>query len=501
MEAHDLPQTAPPAAASPAAASTKAASPAAASPTAGRKLGLPLLIIATAQLMLVLDDTIVNVALPTIQRSLHLPTAHLNWVASFYALAFGGLLLAGGRAGDLYGRLRTFRIGLVVFAVASMAGGLAPDAAALLAARLIQGCGAALAAPGALSLLATTFPAGPARTRALGAYGAMAGLGSVVGLLLGGALTTYLSWRWVLFINVPLAIVVLAGSRTLVTGEREHGSIDIPGAATATLGIGSIIYALTSGSTNGWDAPVTLGCFAAGLVLVATFVALERTSQAPLVPIAVVRDRSRAGAYTVMLLVGAGMLAMFYLLTLYMQIVRGYSALHTGLAYLPFVAGLGIAAGGLGPRLLAKLPPRGVIGAGLFIFAGGLVWYGTHLTPTSDYFVAILPGLLAGGVGGGITFVAATAVSVHRVAPSDSGAAAGLLNTGIQVGAGLGLSGLASVASVVTRSRLPGHTLATALTDGYCAGLFAGAALFAIGAVVALAAINARIEAGEVPGH
>ena len=492
MDADDLTQTAQ-------TAPLAAASPAA--PAAGPKLGLALLIIATAQLMLVLDDTIVNVALPTIQRSLQLPAAHLNWVASFYALAFGGLLLAGGRAGDLYGRLRVFRIGLVVFALASMAGGLAPDATALIVARLVQGCGAALAAPGALSLLATTFPAGPARTRALGAYGAMAGLGSVVGLLLGGALTTYLSWRWVLFINVPLAIVVLAGSRTLVAGEREHGWLDVPGAITATLGIGSIIYGLTSGSTNGWGAPVTLACFAAGVVLVASFVALERTSRAPLVPIAVVRDRSRAGAYTVMLLVGAGMLAMFYLLTLYLQIVRGYSALHTGLAYLPFVVGLGIAAGGLGPRLLVKLPARGVIAAGLLIFAGGLIWYGTHLTPTSDYFVAILPGLLAGGVGGGVTFVAATAVSVHGVAPADSGAAAGLLNTGIQVGAALGLSGLASIASIVTRSRLPGHTLAAALTDGYSTGLLVGAALFAIGAVVALAAINARIESGPVSGH
>jgi EmrB/QacA subfamily drug resistance transporter len=486
MEAHDATQTAPPATAAPA---------------AGRKLGLALLVIATAQLMLVLDDTIVNVALPSIQRSLQLPTAHLNWVASFYALAFGGLLLAGGRAGDLYGRLRMFRIGLVVFAVASMAGGLAPDGTALIAARLAQGCGAAIAAPGALSLLATTFPAGPARTKALGVYGSMAGLGSVIGLLLGGALTTYLSWRWVLFINVPLAIVVLAGSRTLVTGQCEHGSIDVPGAVTATLAIGSIIYGLTSGNTDGWDAAVTLACLAVGAALLATFVVRERTSPAPLVPIAVLRDRNRAGAYTVMLLVGAGMLAMFYLLTLYMQIVRGYSALHTGLAYLPFVVGVGIAAGGLGPRLLARLPARGVIAAGLIVFAGGLVWSGTQLTPASGYFVAILPGLLAGGVGGGLTFVATTAVGVHGVAPADSGAAAGLLNTGTQVGAALGLSGLASVAAIVTRSRLPGHSLAAALTEGYSTGLFAGAALFAIGAVVALVAINARIEAGQLSGH
>src|SRR5215470_12889936 len=240
----------------------RTAPPAAAPPADGRKLGLALLVIATAQLMLVLDDTIVNVALPSMQRSLHIATPHLNWVASFYALAFGGLLLAGGRAGDLFGRLRMFRLGIIVFAVASMAGGFAPNGTALLTARIVQGCGAALAAPGALSLLATTFPAGPARTRALGVYGAMAGLGSVAGLLLGGALTTYLSWRWVLFINVPIAVAVLAGTGVLVAGDREHGTLDVPGAVTATLGTGSLIYALTRGSTNGWTDPGTLASFA-----------------------------------------------------------------------------------------------------------------------------------------------------------------------------------------------------------------------------------------------
>src|SRR5215813_10414269 len=252
------------------------AAQAGASPPVGRRLGLALLVIATAQLMLVLDDTIVNVALPSMQRSLHIATPHLNWVASFYALAFGGLLLAGGRAADLFGRLRMFRIGIIVFALASMAGGFAPDGAALLAARLVQGCGAAIAAPAALSLLATTFPAGPARTRALGVYGAMTGLGSVVGLLLGGVLTTYLSWRWVLFINVPIAAAVLAGSGVLVPRDSEHGALDVPGAVTATLGIGSFIYALTRGNTNGWTDPGTLAAIAAGDVLLLTSMLIER---------------------------------------------------------------------------------------------------------------------------------------------------------------------------------------------------------------------------------
>ena len=405
-----------------------------------RKLGLALLVIATAQLMLVLDDTIVNVVLPSMQRSLHIPTSHLNWVASFYALTFGGLLLAGGRAGDLFGRLRMFRIGVVVFAAASMAGGLAPNGTVLIIARLVQGCGAALAAPGALSLLATTFPAGPGRTKALGVYGSMAGVGSVLGLLLGGALTEYASWRWVLFINVPIAVAVLIGSRTLVTGNRERGSLDIVGAVVATLAIGAVVYGLTSGNTNGWGDPVTLGCFAGGAALLALFVLREGVSRSPLVPTRIVANRSRAGSYSVMLLLGAGMLAMFYLLTLYMQFVRGYSALHTGLAYLPFVIGLGVAAGGLGPRLYAKLPARAVIAAGMFIFAGGLGWCAAMLSPTSDYFVVLLPALVVAGFGGGLTLVGATAVGLHGVVDHESGAAAGVFNASIQVGAAVGLA-------------------------------------------------------------
>ena len=497
MSVHDPAQTAPPSAAPPA-----GAAPSAAPAAAGRKLGLALLVIATAQLMLVLDDTIVNVALPSMQRSLHIATPHLNWVASFYALAFGGLLLAGGRAGALFGRRRMFRIGIIVFALASMAGGFAPDGTALLAARILQGCGAALAAPGALSLLATTFPAGPARTRALGIYGAMAGLGSVVGLLLGGVLTTYLSWRWVLFINVPIAAGVLAGTGVLVAGDREHGRLDVPGAITATLGIGSLIYALTRGDTNGWTNPGTLAAFSAAAVLLLAFLIIERASRTPMLPLRVIADRNRAGASTVMLLLGTGMLAMFYLLTLYMQIVRGYSAIHTGLAYLPVVIGVGVAAGGLGPRLLAALPARAVIAAGMILFAAGLAWYAAVLTPTSNYFAVMVPAMLAGGIGAGLTFVGCTATGMRGVPPRDSGVAAGLLNTSLQTGNALGLAALAAIASTVTSNQLPGHTtMVTALTDGYTAGLLAGAIIVAVGAIVALVTINARLSAAEAAGH
>ena len=476
----------------------------AARPTAARRgLGLALLIIATAQLMLVLDDTIVNIALPTIQRSLHLPASSLNWVISFYALAFGGLLLVGGRAGDLFGRLRVFRTGIVVFICASMAGGFAPNETVLIAARIVQGCGAAFAAPCALSLLATTFPAGPARTKALGVYGAMAGLGSVVGLLVGGTLTEYASWRWVLFINAPIGVAVLAGTWTgvLVPGDTERGKLDLPGALTATLGIASLIYALTRGGANGWTDAGTLVAFAIGAVLLLAFAAAERLSRAPMLPASVVRDRNRAGANAVMLLLGTAMLAMYYLLTLYMQLVRGYSALHTGLAYLPNVVGLGIAAGGLGPRLLAALPARAVVAAGMLISACGLAWYAAMLTPTSNYYAVLLPAMLASGIGAGLTFVGCTSLGMRGVAPRNSGVAAGLLNTSVQCGAALGLGALAAIASAVTRSQQAGHAPAVALTNGYVAGLLAGAVIYAVGAIVAAITINARLSPAEPAGH
>jgi Major Facilitator Superfamily len=271
-------------------------------------------------------------------------------------------------------------------------------------------------------------------------------------------------------------------------------------ALTATVGVGSIVYGLTSGAANGWSDPVTLGCFAAGAVALAAFVVRERTYDAPLVPLAVLRDRSRAGAYTVMLLLGAGMLAMFFLLTLYLQIVRGYPALRTGLAYLPVVAGTGVAVGAA-PRLLAKLPARAVIAAGLILYAGAMIWCASQLTPASDYFAVILPALLVAGVGSGLVFVAATTVAVHGVADGDSGAAAGLLTMGLQVGASLGLSALASIASIVTRDHRTGHTMAAALTDGYASGLMVAALFFAVGAAVALAAVRTRITADEIPAE
>jgi EmrB/QacA subfamily drug resistance transporter len=483
-------------------AAGRVSSPGAQPATPGRRLGLALLIIAAAQLMFTLDDTIVNVALPSMQRSLHVPASSLNWAISFYALAFGGLLLVGGRAGDLFGRLRMFRAGLVVFTLASVTGGLAVNETMLVTARVVQGCGAALAAPCALSLLVATFPDGPARTKALSVYGGMAGLGSVIGLLLGGTLVEYASWRWVLFINAPIAVAVLVGTGlgVLVPGDTQRGKLDAPGAVTVTLGIASLIYALTRGNTNGWADAGTLTAFALGAVLLLAFAAVERRSPAPMLPVSVIRDRNRGGAFTVLLLLGTGMLAMFYLLTLYMQVVRGYSALHTGLSYLPFVVGTGLSVG-IAPRLLAMLPARAVVAAGMTLSAGALAWYAATLTPESGYWSVLFPAMLPTGIGTGLVFVGCTALGTRGVAPRDSGVAAGLLNTSLQCGSALGLGALAAIASAVTRNQAAQDPHAAALTSGYAAGLLAGAAIYAVGAIVAALAINARLTADEAAAH
>lgn len=466
-----------------------------------QKSGIALLVIATAQLMLVLDTTIVNVALPSIQRSLHMETTSLNWVITAYAVAFGGLLLVGGRAGDLLGRRRVFRFGLVIFTLASLAGGLAPNGSALIIARIVQGFGAAIAVPTALSLLATTFPEGSARNKAMGVYSAMGGLGSVAGLLLGGVLTQYADWRWVLFINVPLGALVLLGSSALLEGGRERGPLDIVGAVAATLGIGAVVYAINRGNSNGWSDGATIGCFVAGAVLLIAFLFVERASRAPVMPPRVIRERNRAGANLVMLLTGAGMLSMFYFLTLYIQVVRGYSPVQAGLAYLPYVVGILLSAGALGPKLVSLFPMRLIMAVGMLFGAGGLVFY-MALTTTTNYYALMLPALLVSGFGAGLTFVSCTMTAVWGTDAQETGIAAGLINISQQIGGAIGLAALAAVASTVTRSHLSSGTHpSAALTDGYVVSLVVGAAIFAVGVVIAMTMVNVRLEgpAGQRP--
>ncbi|MGF1343200.1 MFS transporter [Streptomyces flavovirens] len=443
------------------------------------KLGLALLVIATAQLMLVLDATIVGVALPSIQNSLGLAAGDLSWVMSAYLLAFGGLLLVGGRSGDIFGRRKVFSVGLVVFTVASLIGGLATTGPVLIGARALQGVGAALTAPTALSLLASTFPAGPARNKAMGVYGAVGGLGSVVGLMLGGVLTEYLSWRWVLYVNIPIAVLVLFGVSALREGEREKGGIDIPGAIAVTLGLGSLIFAINEADTEGWTGGRTVGLLAVAAVLLIAFLVIQRRSTSAMLPGRLFQDRGRIGAITVMLLVGGGMAATFYFLTLYMQVVKGYTPMECALAYLPFAIGMVISAGAVGPQLLARTSERSVALLGLGLATLGTFWFAA-LEPTTNAWAVLLPAQLVAGFGLGLSFVTATIVGVRGVAPQDTGIAAGLINTGQQVGGALGLSALAAVAlaTLDAGERTPGP-----LTDSYTVGLIGAALLYLLSAI------------------
>jgi MFS family permease len=345
----------------------------------GPRPGLALLVLASAQLMVVLDATIVNVALPHIQRALGFSGSGLEWVVNAYALTFGGLLLLGGRAGDLLGRRTMFIAGLLLFSAASLAGGFATSPAFLLAARAVQGAGGALVAPAALSLITTTFPEGPPRTRALGVYAAMSIAGGAIGLIGGGLLTTYASWRWVLFVNVPIgAAVALAAPRVLAETPRRRGRFDLPGALTGTGGIAALVYGLVSAATspNGvshWGDAKVIAWLAAAVVLLAAFAVIETRSPQALLPLRLLHDRNRTGAYLSYAGVGIFIFGMFFFLTVFMQTVWGYSALKTGVAYLPFTATLLIAAGAV-TQLLPRIGARPLLLAGSAASTGGLYW-------------------------------------------------------------------------------------------------------------------------------
>src|SRR3954462_788213 len=345
-----------------------------------RNLGIALALICMAQLMVVLDGTIVNIALPHIKGALGFSDASLPWVVNAYALAFGGLLLLGGRIGDILGRRKVFIFGVVLFGLASFVGGIAQSESVLLASRILQGLAAAAASPNALALITTTFPAGKERNRAMAVYAAMSGAGAAVGLILGGALTEA-SWRWTFFINVPIGLLVaLLAPRHLKESERQTGRFDLPGALTGTLGLVGIVYGLTHAAEPkaGWLDPVTLASLVAGAVLLVVFVLVERRSAHALLPIRILADRTRGVSLVVMLIVGAGMFAMFYFLGLYLQQVLGYSPLQSGFAFLPFSAGI-VAAATLASTLASKVDPRWISGPGALLGAVGM-WGFTHLT-------------------------------------------------------------------------------------------------------------------------
>src|SRR5579862_3791709 len=419
-------------------------------PPGHRRLGLALLVIATAQLMVVLDATIVNVALPHVQRALSFSGSGLEWVVNAYAVTFGGLLLLGGRAGDILGRRRVFVSGLLLFSGASLLGGFATSQWWLLTARAVQGVGGAVIAPTALALITTNFPEGGERNRAFGVYAAMAGAGSAVGLLLGGVLTTYASWRWVLFVNVPIGILVAAAApRVLTESPRRPGRIDVAGAVTGCGGVALLVYGLSKAATgpdgvSHWGDAQVLASLAASVVILVSFVLIERRSPHPLLPMRVLADRNRAGAYLIMLCIATGLFGLFFFLTLFIQDVLGYSAIRSGLAYLPFAVGV-VTASALASQLVPRVGARPLILGGTAAVAGGMFWL-SRLTEHAGYASHLLGPQLVSSFGLGLVFVPLALVSLHNVADQDSGVASSLLNTAQQVGGAIGLALLGTVA-------------------------------------------------------
>ena len=426
-----------------------------------------LVLISIAQLMVVLDATIANIALPYIQRDLDISDANLSWIVTGYALAFGSLLLLGGRLADLYGRRRIFIVGLIVFAVASLLGGLATNEPLLLAARGLQGLGAALASPAALALITTTFPAGPARNRAFAVYAAMSGAGAAVGLILGGWLTGLDQplgidgWRLTFLINVPIGIVAaLLSPRFLNESESHKGELDLPGAVTGTLGLLGIVYGLTRAGTEGWSDTWTVASLVAGVALLAIFIVVEMRIQHPLLPFRIFTNRTRASSFVAMFLAPAAMFAMFFFLSQYIQNVMGYSPLKAGVAFLPFTVGIVVGAG-LASNLVNRIDPRYISGVGTLLAAGAL--FGFSRLPydtsfpveevTGTYVADILPYIVLMAFGMGLTFVPVTLTAVHHLRSEDSGIGSGVLNTAQQVGGALGLAVLATVATQTFTNR------------------------------------------------
>jgi EmrB/QacA subfamily drug resistance transporter len=443
-----------------------------------------LALLGVAQLMVVLDATIVNIALPSAQQALHFSDDARQWIVTGYALAFGSLLLLGGRVSDLFGRRRALVIGLAGFAVASAAGGAAPSFGVLVAARAVQGAFGALLAPAALSLLQTTFTEPAERRSAFAIYGGIAGAGGAVGLLLGGILTEYLSWRWCLYVNLLLAVPALIGALSLLHNQaREAGArIDLPGALTSGAGLFALVYGLTKAETDGWSAAVTLGFLAAAVVLLSAFAVLQRRSDHPLLPPRVLADRNRGGAYAAVLIAGAGMFGVFLFLTYYLQQTLGFSPVKTGLAFLPMVAVLTATAGIAQTRILPRTGPRPLIALGMLISGAGMAWL-AQVGVDSTYAGDVLLPLLVEGVGIGLTMATAMNTATLGVSAGDAGVASALVNTRQQIGGSIGTALLSTLAATAAADHLADGP-AVAAVHGYTTAFWWAAAIFAGGAVL-----------------
>ncbi len=468
---------------------------------------LPMLVIMGAQALGVANDVTANVGLPAIQADLGLGLSTLPWVVNSYILVFGALLLLGGRAGDIFGRKRVLRIGLIVFTVGALVGGIASSGSLVIVGRALQGLGAALIAPNALALITSTFAPGKTRNLALGLYAAMAGLGLAAGLLISGVLTSALGWRWLFFFNIPIALLLLIGTRSLVEAERHTGRLTAGSAALGTGAMAALVYAITRGGEYGWTDPGTLGFLGGAVVLLAVFLFVQSRAKDPMLPLHIFKNRNRSGAYLGMMLFAAGPLGMFYLLNLYMQYVLDYSPMRTGLSWLPFA--IGIMAGAiLSSKLIATLAPRVIIGIGATLMALGLLALSMVGTDTS-FWLHLMPAIFATGLGFSLNFVPLTSAAVESVEPKDAGIASALLNTAQQTGAALGMAVFSSIAVAVTTSRLPDALDALkqgrqtgddaliaqasdALVSGYSSGLLIGAIVIAVAAVLTVTIINAK---------
>jgi EmrB/QacA subfamily drug resistance transporter len=461
---------------------------------------LVLAIACTGQFMVVLDVSVVNVALPSMRTALGFDPAGLQWVVNAYALTFAGFLLLGGRIADLFGRKRVFVIGLALFSVASLAGGLADTPGLLVAARAVQGVGAAVLAPATLTIITTAFPDGPAKAKALGTWTAVGAAGGAAGSLVGGVLTEYLSWRWILLINVPIgAIAIVAALVALVESTRTDGHLDIPGAVLVTAGLAALTYGIVQTHDHGWGSAAVLIPMIAGLLALAAFVIVEqRFARAPLVPMRLFRSRRVTAGNLVMLLLGVVFFAMWYFLSLYMQNVLHYSAVRTGLAFIPHTATI-IVAARLAPVLMRRVPLKPLIITGAAIAAAGFLWQ-AQLTPSSGFMTGILaPGILmCFGAGLMMTPVAATVTS--GVPAGEAGLASGLLNAARQVGGSLGLATLATIATRRTQTlSLYDSDPAKALTSGYAQAFAVSAGVLVLVAAVALA-LPTRYDTPEPVG-
>ena len=453
-----------------------------------------LAVLSLAQLMVVLDATIVNIALPTAQRALAFSDENRQWVVTSYALAFGSLLLLGGRLSDVVGRKPMFLVGLVGFALASALGGAAQGFGVLIVARALQGAFGAMLAPAALSLLTTTFTEPAARTKAFGIFGGVSGAGGGIGLLLGGVLTEHLSWRWCLYINVVLAVVAVAAGAGLLEHQRptHRPPLDWPGVATAVLGLVGVVYGLANAEVDGWGAPGTWGFLVAGVALLALFTLLQTRAAHPLLPLRVVLDRNRGGSLLAMAVTGAGMFGIFLFLTYYMSATLGYSPVQTGLGFLPMIAAISVAAGVVGSVLLPRVGPKPLVPTGLVLAAVGMVLL-TRIGADSSYVAVVLPGLVVTGLGLGFLFASAMATATLGVQASDAGVASAMANTAQQIGGSIGtalLSALAgSAASDYLAERVSGAPtpadVVQATLASYHTAFWWSAGIFAVGAVVA----------------